>query len=283
MFGENFTTIYCVSKEKELCTNLKKIHFKVLELIKFDFLSRTEFILIFLQAATLIFISLPFFSEEARVYALISFSSLSLIKIIIYCFRRTSSNYSMKYLYMLCMYMIQLVLIIFIGLLLIRFEIPSILTNILSIAFLVILSIIGFFNLTIVIKYIFYRKLKYVFPTHADSENFTNLKLKNLAPFMSIEKQGAYLILHYGINITIYGFYLYICLLAFKSVDFSTWPLFNHVHRYVQNWSFINLSNLIGLSSIFLAILTICIPIQRKILSEAEGKYTSAFNFLNRE
>lgn len=262
---------------------MKKNHFKVLELIKFDFLSRTELILIFLQATTLILISLPFLSGDIRVYALLSFLSISLIKITIYFVRRTSSNYNTTYSNMMGMYVIHIALIVFIGIFLIRYKEPSVLTNILSIAILVILSIIGFLNLTIVIKYIFYWKLKNVFPTHGDPEHFTNIKLKNLAPFMSIEKQGAYLVLHYGINITTYGFYLYICLLAFKSVDFSTWPLFNHVHKFVQDWSIINFSNLIGLSSIFLAILTICIPIQRKILSEAESKYTAAFNLFNRK
>lgn len=257
---------------------MKKIHLTVLELTKLEFLSKTELVLIFLQAAALLLVSFPFLSEEIRVYALISFLSISLFKVVIYFYRRASSNYNINYLVLMVLYVIQILLFICITVLLTRFETSTILQNIITISTLGLFGIIGFLNLTIVIKYGFYWHLKRIFPTHGDQEHFVNIKLKNLAPFMSLEKQGTYLVLHYGINITIYCFYLYVCLLAFKSLDFSSWPLFYQVHTYTQNWSIINFSNMIGLFSIFLAILTICIPIQRKILSEAETKYTSKFN-----
>lgn len=282
MYKLNKITQYIVIIPKKGCfTNLKKIHATVLELTNLEFLSKTELILIFLQATALLLISFPLLSEEIRVYALTSYLSISLVKILIYCSRRTSSNYNMKYLILLVLYIVQILVFICITVLLVKFKTSTTLQSILVISSLSLFSIIGFLNLTIVLKYIFYRHLKRVFPIHGEQEHFVPIKLKNLAPFMSIEKQGTYLVLQYGIHITIYGFYLYICLLAFKSVDFSTWLLFDQVHTYTKSWSFINSSNLIGLFSIFLAILTICLPIQRKIISEAEIKYMSKFNDTN--
>lgn len=254
---------------------MKKIHSTVLKLTRLDFLSKTELVLIFLQAAALILISVPIISGEIRVYALLIILSISLIKITIFFFRCTFSNYNMKYKILLVLYVVQIFLFIYLIVVLARIETSIFLQNILTVSVLILLSIIGFLNLTIVIKYGFYWHLKRIFPTHGDQDHFVSIKLKNLAPLMSLEKQGTYLVLHYGIHITIYGFYLYVCLLAFKSLDFASWPLFEQVHAYIKNWAFINSSNLIGLFSIFLAILTICIPIQRKILSEAEMKYIS--------
>lgn len=158
------------------------------------------------------------------------------------------------------------------------FETYAILENIFSIIFLLLFCIIGFLNLSMSIKYSFYWRLKKTFPSHGEPEHAVDIKLKNLAPFLSIDKQGAYLLIHYGINITIYGYYIFLCLFAFKLTNFSSWPFFNLLHSYIQNWAFLNISNAIGLLSIFLAILTICVPAQQKIINEAEKQYYKQFN-----
>lgn len=77
------------------------------------------------------------------------------------------------------------------------FETYAILENIFSIIFLLLFCIIGFLNLSMSIKYSFYWRLKKAFPSHGEPEHAVDIKLKNLAPFLSIDKQGAYLLIHY--------------------------------------------------------------------------------------
>lgn len=67
-----------------------------------------------------------------------------------------------------------------------------------------------------------------------------------------------------------YGFYLYINLLAFKSFKFDQDSLFYTLKGYIIKWEFLNLSNTIGIFSIVIALLVICIPAQHKIENDAE-------------
>lgn len=256
---------------------LKLINLNAMNLAKVNYLSSYELYLIFLQTILLIFISIPYTIGDIKIYFLLAFMLASIVQIIIFSIRRINSNYNKKYCILMVLYIVQIFLIIIVIFFLQMINNHIIFQNILAIISVLIFYIIGFLSLSISIKYIFYLRLKKMFPTHGDKENSAEVKLINLAPFLSVDKQITYLILHYGINLTIYGYYVFFCLLAFKLADFSKWELFNQIHMFIQRCTFINFSNAIGLFSIFLALLTICIPAQQKILYEAEQKYFAKF------
>lgn len=259
-------------------SKLKQIHLTIKQLANLEFLSKSELFLIFVQTILLIILSIPYILGRTKVYLLLIFVIISLSKAIIFSFRRASSNYSMKYHFIITLYSAQILTIFIAFFFLPAFETYTILANIFSIIFLLIFCIIGFLNLSMSIKYSFYWRLKKLFPSHGEPDHAVDIKLKNLAPFLSVDKQGAYLLIHYGIHITVYGYYIFLCLFAFKLTDFSAWPFFNLLHSHIQSWAFLNISNTIGLLSIFLAILTICLPAQQKIINEAEKKYYMQYN-----
>ncbi|WP_066391043.1 hypothetical protein [Neobacillus mesonae] len=252
---------------------MKNIYLKVMNLANVAYLSIIELKLVFLQTILLIIISIPYTVEDIKAYFLLVYMATSIIQVVIFSIRRTFSKYNIKYLILLTLYFIQYSLVIIVALFLTELINLVIIHNILVIIFVISFFFIGFLNLSMSIKFCFFWRLKRIFPTHGEKEHTTEVKLKNLSPFLSVEKQIAYLLIHYGINLTIYGYYVFICLLAFKLTDFSKWIFLNELHSMIKQFTFINLSNAIGLFSIFLALLTICIPAHQRIITEAERKY----------
>lgn len=149
-----------------------------------------------------------------------------------------------------------------------------------AICWIIIFFIMGLLNSKITAKYLFYWCLKSIFPFEGEEIIQTEFSLKKLSPYISLEKQKAYLIISYGTNFIIYGIYTYLCLLTFKFAKFTDMPVFEIVQSYLINWSFINLSNAIELFPIFLvflALLTICIPAQQGIVREANQEVLERF------
>ncbi|AWE08887.1 hypothetical protein DCE79_16720 [Lysinibacillus sp. 2017] len=256
---------------------MKLMNLNAMNLAKVNYLSSYELYLVFLQTILLIFISVPYTIGDIKIYFLLAFMLVSIVQIIFFSIRRGTSNYKTKYCVLMVLYIAQFFLMIIVISFLQMINDHIIFQNMLAIISVIFFCIIGFLSLSMSIKYIFYLRLKKMFPTHGDKENSAEVKLINLAPFLSVDKQIAYLLLHYGINLTIYGYYTFLCLLAFKLADFSKWELFNQIQMFIQRCTFINFSNAIGLFSIFLALLTICIPAQQKIRYEAEQRYFAKF------
>jgi len=244
-----------------------------MNLANIAYLSTIELKLIFLQTILLFIISIPFTVEDIKAYFLLAYMATSIFQVVIFFIRRTFSKYNIKYLTLLTLYFLQYSIVIIVTLIFSNLINLMYIHNIIVTIFVISFFYIGYLNLSMSIKFCFFWRLKRIFPTHGEYEHTTEVKLKNLAPFLSIEKQIAYLLIQYGINLTIFGYYVFICLLAFKLTDFSKWFYLNELHSIIKQFTFINLSNAIGLFSIFLALLTICIPAQQRIITEAERKY----------
>lgn len=254
-----------------------KLENKIKRLSGLYFLSNIEVGIIFLKTIILLLICVPIFHEGLRSNMMISFLILGFVLLVVFSVRRTKFNYTTKFKVYLILECIHLIL--FIGIVFYFYKIQE-MTNLIeftAIGWIILFFIIGLINFKMTTKFLFYWRLKRVFPSEGDDKYEIEVSLKKLSPYISLEKQKGYLIISYGMNGIIYGFYMYLCLLIFKNADFNTSPLLEKIQSYLVNWAFINISNTIGLFSIFLALLTICIPVQQKIVREAEKERIKSF------
>jgi hypothetical protein len=116
-----------------------------------------------------------------------------------------------------------------------------------------------------------------VFPDERVKEPITRASLKKLSKYIDIEKQRIYLIVQYGEKLILYGFSAYFILWVVKTYDFQDVPLLYQIQDYVRGWQAIDFSILLSLFSILLALLTICWPIQSRIIEEAEKRLAEKF------
>lgn|GEM_PF-4122634 len=250
---------------------------KIKRLSGLGFLSNIEVGILCLKTIIVLLICVPIFHEGLRSNMMISFLILGFVLLVVFSVRRTKFNYNTKFKVYLILELIHLIL--FIGIVVYFYKIQE-MTNFIeftAIGWIILFFIIGLINFKMTTKFLFYWRLKRVFPSEGDEKYEIEVSLKKLAPYISLEKQKGYLIINYGMNGIIYGFYMYLCLLIFKNADFNTSPLLEKIQSYLVSWTFINVSNTIGLFSIFLALLTICIPVQHKIVQEAEKEMIERF------
>ncbi|MGE7811222.1 hypothetical protein [Lysinibacillus capsici] len=205
---------------------------------------------------------------------------LCLAQLVGFAIRRIKFNYTKKFkLYLILVFVF---LSLFTGLVtsLNYLHELNIFIEIAAVSWVIIFCIIGFFNFNITIKFLFYWRLKKIFPFEGEDSTQREITLKKLSPFISLEKQKVYLIIRYGMNFIVYGFYMYLCVFIFKISNFTA-PVLEKIQSHINLWSFINASNAVGLFSILLAILTICVPAQQKIVREAEREMMKRYNKSN--
>ena len=241
---------------------------KIKMLCGVDYLSNIELWNIFIQAFFVVIICIPLISEEIRKIVTLLLLITFLLQLVVFCFRKKRFNYIIGFKKYLTLVLVFLILGLIITLS--RLQQVNIIIEIIAVFWIVMFFIIGFFNLKITAKFLFYWRLKKVFPFEGENPTRKEVSLKKLSPYISLEKQKAYLIISYVMSFIVYGFYIYLCFLTFKISIFTEIPVLEQVQTYIVKWSFIDSSNAIGLFSIFLALLTICVPAQQKIIREAE-------------
>lgn len=254
-----------------------KLENKIKRLSGLYFLSNLELIIIFLQTLLLLLICVPIFQEGFRSNMIMLFIFLDFVLLVVFSIRRRKFNYTIKFKIYLALDFIHIILLI--GIMICFYKMQEI-ANVIEftvIAWIILFFIIGLINFKMTIKFLFYWRLKRVFPAEADEKYEIEVTLKKMSPYISLEKQKGYLMIRYGMKGIIYGFYIYLCLLIFKNAEFNAIPLLEKIQSYLVNWNFINVSNAIGLYSIFLALLTICIPAQQKIVRDAEKEMVERF------
>lgn len=244
---------------------------KIKRLSGIDFLSKVELRSIFLQTIIFILLFMPFIQESFNSDIMFMvFLFLSLVQIVVFPIRRTKYNYIQNYKIYLVLVLSHLLLFSGVVSFLYRTKSFTLFTEIIAAGWLILFFSIGLINFKISAKYLFYWRLKKTFPYEGDEIDEVEVSLKKLSPYISLEKQKAYVIIKSGMTIIIYGFYIYLCLFIFRMADFNSIPVLEKIQTHFNNWNFINISNTIGLFSIFLALLTICVPVQQRIIREAE-------------
>lgn len=269
---------YCSIGKGEGNRKVPKSKNKLKILCGIEFLSNLELWNIFLQSFFIIIICIPFISGDIRYIVMLLLIITFILQLVIFCFRWKKFNYIAIF----KIYLVLLFLILLVGLGLIMIlslmQQVNIFIEIVAICWMIIFFIIGFLNFKITVKFLFYWRMKKVFPYEGENPTQIEISLKKLSPYISLEKQKAYLMISYGINLIVYGFYTYFCFLVFKSWIFTEVPVLKKIQAYIFNWNFINSSNAIGLFSIFLALLSICVPAQQKIVREAEKEMLAKYN-----
>ena len=254
-----------------------KLENKIKRLSGLNFLSSIELWILFLQTILLLLICVPIFQERFGSSIMMLFLFLSLVLLVEFSIRRVKFNYTTKFkLYLILVFSH---LILFIGLVIYFYKkkIMTIFIEFTAISWLILFFIIGLINFKMTAKFLFYWHLKRVFPSEGDEKYEIEVSLEKLSPYISLEKQKGYLMISYGMNVIIYGFYIYLCLLIFKIAEFNTTPVLEKIQSYLVNWTFINASNTIGLFSIFIALLTICVPVRQRIVRDAEKEMVERF------
>lgn len=257
-----------------------KLDKKIKRLSGVDFLSSIELWTIFLQTILLFLICVTLFPEDFRSYIMLLLLLLSLVQLVGFSVRRKKFNYTKNFKSYLILVFSHLFLFLLGGTYLYKTQLLTIFIEIIAVGWVILFFTIGLINFKMSARYLFYWRLKKNFPSEGDEKHQIEVSLKKLSPYISLEKQKAYLIINYGMNFIVYGFYIYLCLLIFKFTEFNATPVLEKVQTYLINWSFINGSNTIGLFSIFLALLTICVPVQQRIVGEAEKEMLERFRIL---
>lgn len=254
-----------------------KFNEKIKSLSGIEFLSNIELLSIFLKALFVFIICVPFSSEIVRSIMMLLVFFMAFVQLIVFSYRSPNIEYPKKFKVYLIVVLLFLISFFSLAFYLSKGQLLNIYIEIAAICWVFFFFIIGLINFRMAAKYLFYWRLKRIFPFEGEKKNQTEFSLKKLSPHISLEKQKAYLIISFGTNIIIYGFYTYFCLLAFKLAKFTDIPVLEKVQSYLINWSFINSSNAIGLFSIVLALLTICVPAQQRIVREANQEVMERF------
>ncbi|QFG00407.1 hypothetical protein PB01_17240 [Psychrobacillus glaciei] len=242
-----------------------------------EFLSNLELWNVLLQAFFVIIVCIPFITVDIRYIVMLLLVITFILQLAVFCFRCKKFNYIATFkIYLALLFLILVVfgLIIILSLM----QQVNIFIEIVTACWMIIFFIIGFLVIKITVKFLFYWRMKKVFPFEGKNPAQIEISLKKLSPYISLEKQKAYLMISYGINLIVYVFYIYFCFLVFKLSIFTEVPVLKKVQAYIVNWSFINSSNAIGLFSIFIALVTICVPAQQKIVREAEKEMLEKYN-----
>lgn len=254
-----------------------KLENKIKRLSGLNFLSSIELWILFLQTILLLLICVPIFQERFGSSIMMLFLFLSLVLLVEFSIRRVKFNYTTKFKLYLILVFSHLILFIGLVIYFYKIQIMTIFIEFTAISWLILFFIIGLINFKMTAKFLFYWHLKRVFPSEGDEKYEIEVSLKKLSPYISLEKQKGYLMISYGMNVIIYGFYIYLCLLIFKIAEFNTTPVLEKIQSYLVNWTFINASNTIGLFSIFIALLTICVPVRQRIVRDAEKEMVERF------
>lgn len=270
---------YIVFKGDEIIKVLE-LEKKIKRLSGVDYLSNIELWTIFFQTILLFLICVPLFQEDFRAIMMLLLLFLGLVQIIGFSIRRKKFNYTLNFKVYLLLVLFHLFLFLGVVIYLYKTQSLTIFIEIIAVGWVIIFFTIGIINFKMSAKYFFYWHLKKIFPSEGDEKYQKEVSLKKLSPYISLEKQKAYLIINYGMNLIIYGFYIYLCLLIYKIAEFNSIPVLEKVQTHLIKWSFINASNTIGLFSIFLAIITICVPVLQRIVREAEKEMMERFKIL---
>lgn len=251
---------------------------KIKMLCGIEFLSNLELWNVFLQALFVIIVCIPFITIDIRYIVILLLVVTFILQLSIFGFRCKKFNYNAIFKIYLALLFLILVVFGFLMILSLMHQVNIFFIEIVLVCWIIIFFIIGFLVIKISAKFLFYWRMKKVFPYEGENSAQIEISLKKLSPYISLEKQKVYLMLSYGINLIVYGFYMYFCFLVFKLSIFNEVPVLKKVQAYIVNWSFINSSNAIGLFSILLAIVTICVPAQQKIVREAEKEMLEKYN-----
>ncbi|MGB5946212.1 hypothetical protein [Paenisporosarcina sp.] len=271
----NFSKFY--SFKGDVNEKVLKLEKKIKRLSGVDFLSNIELWTIFLQSILFFLIFVTLFQEDFRSHMMLLLLFLGLVQLVGFSIRRKKSNYTKKFKIYLIFVLSYLFLFLGVVTYLYKTQSLTIFIEIITVGWIILFFTIGLINFKMSARYLFYWRLKKTFPSEGDKKYRVEVSLKKLSPYISLEKQKAYLIINYGLNFITYGFYIYLCLLIFKINEFNAIPVLEKVQNYLTNWNFINASNTIGLFSIFLALLTICVPVQQRIVGEAEKEMFEEF------
>lgn len=257
---------------------VRSIKMKFDQYIEFEYLSIKERYGISLIALLAIILYTPLFPLEVQSISLSLFVLVSIFQLIAFIFRLMQKRRYNK-MYNWYLFTVLLFIILFISTVLINiyFGNSNILLMLLAIASILLLSVLSFQSVKTVISYLFHWHLKKVFPDERIKQPITRASLKKLSKYIDIEKQRIYLIVQYGENLILYGFLTYFTLWVVKVYDFPDVPLLHQLQGYLRDWTAINFSILLSLFSILLALLTICLPVQTRIIEEAEKRLAEKY------
>lgn len=255
-----------------------KLKRKILKLSDVAFLTNIEIGLLFLKTLLIVLlVSTSLFLEGIRSVTILLVTIIIFIQLFIFYSRHKKIFYSGKYKSYIIVSFLQIFLFISFIFSLYRMQSLNLYIEIIGICWLICLFIMSYINFSFPLKMLFYWRLKSVFPFEGKEKQSLEFSLKKLSPYISIEKQKAYFIISYGTRTIFYGFYFYLCLVILKNANFTAIPQFADMQFYLINMSFINTSNTIGLLSIFIALLTLAVPAQQKIVREAEENLMKRF------
>lgn len=251
---------------------------KILQLSGIEFLTNIEIGFLFLKTFLIVLLvcTSPFF-DGIRSITILLVTIIVFVQLFIFFLRYKKVVYSGKYKFYVSVGFLHISLFISFIFSFYNMQSLNFFIEIIGICWLIFFFIMHYMNLSFTFKLVFYWHLKSVFPFEGNEKPSIEFTLKKLSPYISIEKQKAYLFLNYGSNTIFFVFYFYLCLLILKNANFTAIPEFANMQLYLINISVINTSNTIGLVSIFIALITLAIPAQQKILREAEENLIKRF------